>query len=388
MLARLLSTADALACLAASGDPLAPFVAAMVHEGTEAFAANVRARVRVVAVGDDGAWLAATVPRGEDDQVRDQRRRPPPDDEAYVSSPLTHFVRYAREERHKLPPVVRAPLGAALTGLGALLSVAGIERTAMLHSALVSTNLWPRLDARSVPAAARALADAYPGCAVAIRSLDALSGGAVLDALRESGARLVPARMVYHQHPADASPTRNERRDDRLAAGSPWREVPVGVDDAARVAALYRMLYLDRHSRFNPAFTPRFFAAAIAGRWLRVVGFAHRDTPERLDAVLGFYVRDGRLTCPLFGVDTAIPREVGLYRILSARKLQIARAEGLAVHASAGAGAFKASRGGAATPEFMAVVDAHLPLARRLPWAAIAWAGRAIGLPLLLRYAL
>ncbi len=384
MPARLLSDSDALACLAASGDPLAPFVAAMVREGTEAFAANIRARMRVVAVGDDGAWLAATIPPGEDDG----RHRAPPDDEAYVSSPLSHFVRYAREERHKLPPALRAPIGAALTGLGALLRVAGIERTVMLHSALVSTNLWPRLDLRSVPAAARALAAAYPGCAVVVRSLDAVSGGAVLDALRESGARLVPARMVYHQRPAAALPTRNERRDDRLAAASPWREVPVRSSDADRVAALYRMLYLERHSRFNPAFTPRFFADAIDGGWLRIHGVAHRDTPARLDAVLGFYVRDGRLTCPVFGLDTAIPREVGLYRILSARKLQIARAEGLAVHASAGAGDFKASRGGVATPEFMAVVDAHLPPARRLPWAAIAAAGRAIGLPLLRRYAL
>ncbi len=390
MAVRLLSDADAGALLGASGDPLAPFVAAMIREGTAPFAANVRARVRVVDVGG-GAWLAATVPVGEagEDSAGTGRSRPaPPADEAYVASPLTHFARYPRDELGKLPPALRRPLGALLTGLGGLLRLGGIERTVMLHSALVSTNLWPRLDPEAVPVAARLLADAYPGCAVAVRSLDAVSGDPVLGAVVRADARMVPSRLVYHQRPAGAPLARNERRDARLLARSPWHEVPVSPSDAPRVADLYRLLYLDRYSRFNPAFTARFFADAIAGRWLRVHAFAHEATPGRLDAVLGCYVRDGRLTCPLFGYDTALPREAGLYRLLSARKLQIARDAGLAVHASAGAGGFKASRGGIATPEFLAVFDAHLPPARRLPWAAIATAGRAIALPLLRRYAL
>lgn len=94
------------------------------------------------------------------------------------------------------------------------------------------------------------------------------------------------------------------------------------------------------------------------------------------------------MTQPVFGYDTALPQSVGLYRLLSAQVFAEAREHGLAMHLSAGAGGFKQARGATPTPEFLAVVDRHLPLYRRAPWALLESVGTRVGLPLLRRYGL
>ena len=376
MIARLLSRAGALVRLEASLDMHAGFLAAMLRHGTEAYVANAPADLRVIDAG--GVLLPVTLPRAG---TRDP---------SYVVSPHAHFARYSAEELHKLgnrpaESLLRCLIGVAGWGLRA----GGVDRVALVNNFLLSTNLWPTLDVGTVGAIRDVLVDAFPDHAVAFRSVDAHGQPGLVAALRGAGFRFVPARQVYYQDAEAAAPLRRVRKDLRRHAGHAWRLTDVIPADAPRVADLYRKLYLDKYSRLNPQLTVRFFERAIADGWLTFRGFA-RD--GRLDAVLGYVVRDtgGRrtMTQTVFGFDTSLPLRLGLYSLLSTQVLIEALEHGLAIHRSAGAGAFKAARGAVAVPEFLVVDARHLPAWRRAPWAFLEAVGTHVGLPLLRRYGL
>lgn len=382
MSARLLTHGEAIARLDASPDMHAPLLAAMLRDGSTPYVANAPAVLHVVSVGD--ALVPVTTPLARDVP-----------DRSYVVSPHAHFASYSAEELHKLGnPPAEALLRGLIGGIGAGLRAGGVERVAFVNNYLLSTNLWPRLAPRDVLDLRDAVVEAFPDHAVAFRSVDAATNPGLVGALRAGGARFVPARQVWIQEPDAAAGLRRVRKDLRRLAGHRWRPVPVAPSDAPRVAALYRMLYLDRHSRLNPQFTVRFFERAIAGRWFTFRGFARDGDPANgLDAVLGYVVRtgaDGRgtMTQSIFGFDTALPTSLGLYSLLSTQVLIDARERCLRIHRSAGVGAFKAARGAVAVSEFMAVSDRHLSPRRRAPWALLEAAGTHVGLPLLRRYGL
>jgi len=135
-----------------------------------------------------------------------------------------------------------------------------------------------------------------------------------------------------------------------------------------RCRELYNRLYLEKYSYYNPQFTEAFLRLA------RDEGVLHlralrRD--GRIDGVMGFFVRNGLMTQPLFGYDTELPMDEGLYRLLTLITLQEGQARNLLVHASGGVGKFKKLRGGKSVIEYNAVYDRHLPVHRRLPWSIL-----------------
>ena len=105
----------------------------------------------------------------------------------------------------------------------------------------------------------------------------------------------------------------------------------------------------------------------------------------RLDGVLGYFVRRGLLTPPLFGYDTRLPQSLGLYRLISTLTSLEGQRQGALVHFSAGVGAFKRARGGVNAIEYNAVYDAHLPPARRRPWALLHALMDRAAVPLILK---
>ena len=77
------------------------------------------------------------------------------------------------------------------------------------------------------------------------------------------------------------------------------------------------------------------------------------------------------MTQPLFGYDTSLPLEEGLYRLLTLITLQEGLQRKLLVHASGGVGKFKKVRGGESVTEYNAVCAKHLPHKRQTPWKLI-----------------
>ena len=91
----------------------------------------------------------------------------------------------------------------------------------------------------------------------------------------------------------------------------------------------------------------------------------------QFNANMGFFIRNGAMTQPVFGYDTSLPLVEGMYRLLTLVTLQEGVKRVLLVHASGGVGKFKKVRGGESVTEYNAVYTKHLPRKRQLPWKLI-----------------
>lgn len=356
---------------------LVPFM----KESSEALVGNVRTRLLVMSV--EGIPVPITVNDAEYAN-------------SYVCSPYTHYVSYARQELSLLRNrALIAALSAVLTGIGGLLKATHFNRVVHVNNWLLSTNLYPALSDEQWSAALDGLIRMFPGHAVAFRSLNATLNARELALLRGRRCRLVPSRQIYLLRTDDPEFANAKarwllKRDRALADRHGYLAVgpeEIVATDLPRIAELYRMLYLDKYSLHNPQFTARFYEQALAAGTLELHGY--RDVATgRLEAILGFYAREGAMTTPLFGYDTSRPKAHGLYRMLSALLIGIARDRGLLLHESSGAAQFKRNRGAVADIEYTALYDRHLPAWRRCSWSALEGLLGKIGVPLMQKYKL
>jgi hypothetical protein len=308
---------------------------------------------------------------------------------SYVCSPYTHYVRYAKQELSLLQsPLLEKGLTLLLDGLGGLMKRSHINRVVHINNWLLSTNLFPHMSGEQAVTVLRAVREKYPEHTVIMRSLSPALHGELLEALRTEGCKLVPSRQIYLFQAGDpefgnAKARWLLKRDGELIAKSGYAFVSgedITAADYPRIAELYKLLYLDKYSYDNPQFTEAFIAMAHLTGALTLHGL-RKD--GRLDAVMGYFCRDGVMTTPLFGYDTGLPQSLGLYRMLSACLIRQAREAGVLLHESAGAAQFKRNRGAVADFEYSAVFDRHLPLGRRWCWTLLAQLLNRIGVPLM-----
>jgi hypothetical protein len=182
---------------------------------------------------------------------------------------------------------------------------------------------------------------------------------------------MVLSRQVWYMDPAEAARSRQYKEDVRVLRKHGY-EVVEGKDfsdaDLKCAVHLYNMLYLEKYSYYNPQFTFEFLKLARDHGALHLRGLK-RD--NQMNAVMGFFIRNGAMTQPLFGYDTSLPQEEGLYRLLTLITLQEGLQRNLLVHASGGVGKFKKIRGGKSVIEYNAVFVTHLPKWRQRPWKLI-----------------
>lgn len=345
------------------------------HSATH-YIANVSTRLYVLRLGD--MLLPVTV---NDRQYEN----------SYVCSPFTHYVTYAGKELYKLRlPWLEAVLGRLLDGVGLLLKAGRINRTVHVNNGLFSTNLYPACVPSLLPDGLRLLREAFPGHTIVFRSLAASLNADWIAALRQERFRLIPSRQVYLFAPPNAKARWLIKRDYGLLKKNGYEVVPPGSltsADIPRMKSLYDMLYLDKHSRCNPWFTEAFFAQALESGTLQLYALRNEAT-GKLDAVLGFYVKEGVMTTPVFGYDTSLPQELGLYRMLSAVLIGISGQSGWRLHESSGAPEFKRNRGAVPDIEYSAVFDAHLPWTRRACWFVLERLLNKVGVPLMRKWKL
>jgi hypothetical protein len=351
----------------------------LLEHGSERFVRNVRTRLLVLSV--DGIPIPVSVNNAEYDN-------------SYVCSPYTHYVSYAKQELVLLRNrALITCLSAMLSGIGLSLKSSRFNRIVHVNNWLLSTNLYPVLEEKQWDAALDMLLSAFPDYAIAFRSLNPSLNARELDRLRLRKCRLVPSRQIYLLRTDEAGFGNSKsrwllKRDAALAGAHGYVMVSAREmtdADIPRIAELYRMLYLEKYSFYNPQFTERFLTDALHTGTLELYGYRRHG---RIDAVLGFYARDDAMTTPLFGYDTSLPQELGLYRMLSALLIGLARDRRLLLHESSGAAQFKRNRGAFAEIEYTAVYIRHLPLRRRWSWSALEWLLARIGVPLLRKYKL
>jgi hypothetical protein len=309
---------------------------------------------------------------------------------AYPCSPFTHYGHAAWDEARRLKPwVLRPALGALIAPVAGILRAGQINRVVHVNNWLLSTNLYPVLSVEQLRCIT-GLTERFPSHSLILRSLNDQMHGDLLTGLQALGYRLIPSRQVWlhdvcRWETFSLKARWQLRRDIRRVAESGYAVVDheaLTPADLPRIRQLYRLLYLEKHSLYNPDFTERFFALALETGSFHLVALRKAG---RIDAVLGYFWRNGAMTAPIFGYDTSLPQETGLYRMISGLLAQEARRRGLLLHASSGAAEFKRMRGAVPAIEYSAVYDKHLPWHRRLPWAVLEGVLNRVAVPLIQR---
>lgn len=304
---------------------------------------------------------------------------------SYVCSPRAAYVDYARRETEIVGLRGGAVLRAALSGAGALLAAARIDRVVHLDNWLLSTNLHGDWTGADLLAIREMLAARFPDHLLAIRSVDDWSSPALAAAARADGWAMVPSRQIWvvDDLARDWRPRNAFGNDRRLVARSALAIEPARPSDAPRIADLYRQLYVGKYSALNPVFTARWIAETMASGLIdyRVA----RDHDGQAVAAAGLMARNGVATPPIVGYDRAWPVGAGLYRIATWMFMEMACARGLRLHASAGAAHFKRLRGAHSVIEYWAMHAGHLSRPRRLAVSALAAGLERWAVPLMRR---
>ena len=298
---------------------------------------------------------------------------------SYVCSPYAHYIGYPRDELAKLHgPLERVVRRLGLSAAGALCRATRFDDVVYVNNWLLSTNPAPRLSGDDVLTITRTLTRSFPRQAIVFRSVNRRLDPEYAAALEDQGYVMVPSRQVYLLDCQSAAVRQNEniRRDRNLLDKSGYAVLTAASmthDDIARLAFLYRGLYLEKHSRLNQAFTERFFTILIDAR---ILEFAALRRDGRIDAFTAFYHRPGLVTGALLGYDTSLPASAGLYRQAVALLIRAATERAAMLNLSGGARSFKVFRGAVACVEYDAVYLRHLPRWREPAWRLMKRAGR------------
>lgn len=346
---------------------------ATIHAGRDAkdFVRNANAKVDMVRVGD--LCVPVTVAGGDSAQ-------------AWIVSPRTTYGNYAGEEALRLAPPWSRPALQALTRWADRQTVAaGLDRAVSVNNWLLSTNLYPSsADPVLLESLLEACLERWPGQALWLRSLNVEQHQAWLAQLRRMGFILIPTRQVYLFSDLHQKRHANLQRDLALLRKTRLRLIEhdaLSDEDLAHGEQLYAKLYLQKYSRCNPAYTAGFLRAWHRSGLLRMSGW--RNDEGRLQGIVGIFAQHGVSTAPIVGYDTALPRSLGLYRLLMARVFEDAMETGSTINLSAGASHFKRLRGGMPAIEYSAVYCRHLPAAARRFLHMLRAATCGIGVPLM-----
>jgi hypothetical protein len=300
----------------------------------------------------------------------------------YTCSPYSHYVSYGglEEVRHLSQPLLEWLIKIIMRPVASYFRYSELDKVAYVNNYLLSTNLYPFIVGSQLNVLGESLPALFPDRAIVFRSVDRRKNPLVYDLLKQEGFDMVLSRQVWYIDPLEASRTRQYKEDARVLRRHGY-EILEGKDltddNLCRAVDLYNMLYLQKYSFFNPQFTFEFLKLARDEEILHLRALrSSRD--GHVNGIMGFFIRNGAMTQPLFGYDTSLPQEEGLYRLLTLITLREGLQRNLLVHASGGVGKFKKIRGGKSVIEYNAVFVKHLPRKRQIPWKLLKKVGELV----------
>ena len=313
-------------------------------------------------------------------------------DNSWICSPWTQYISYARQEiAWNVPRWISCLTGVLLTALGRWLRRADFNRVVMVNNWLLSTTPWPNWPAEELPELLQTLRERWPNHAIIFRSLNRHESAPLLEQLTRARVMLIPSRQVWWFAPDSLSveKSRDYRKDVKLLRRPDLELIPhdgLRAEDFPRLSELYRQLYLEKYSYYNPQFSSEWLRYMHANDLLHFT--ALREPGGPLVGVEAYGVINGVLTSPFVGYDLSKPKEWGLYRRLAVLPIVEARRRQMPLNLSAGVGRYKALRGGEATLEYIAVELRHLPAYRRRPWRVVQWISQNMLAPVVTRWQL
>ncbi len=289
-----------------------------------------------------------------------------PPNRCWLTSLTAALGPMAREETHRALTGLPLLGALALSGLVELIGkILRIDAAVYPEHRLLSTSLYDG----KLPVLFDHISDLqtrYPDKALILRSLtDAPAVGV-----------LWPLRLVWiiDDVQRDWAPRRDVHRDQTILAQSGLVATAHGgeIDDAIleRCLELYRGLYIDAYSAFNPDYTAGYIRQLLRDGRLEIHTLAGEGG---IAAFCAAHCDRETMTLPMLGYDRDRPQDDGLYRAVMAHMGGLALARGLKLNLSAGAPHFKRHRGATPWMEYLLIIDHHLPAWRRLGYRLIAW---------------
>jgi hypothetical protein len=285
----------------AGSEGVRAFVEAICGHGSEKFVSNVRTRMMVLCDGD--VAMPVTINDTEYEN-------------SYVCSTLT-YTRYMKDELEAIDnPFVRRVIASALDGAGAIVLLARLNKIVQVNNWLVSTNPYPLNWSPNLVSMTDALVAAFPDHAICFRSLNEWANQAMIKELAETGYKLAAYRQIYVFDRLSETywVHGNVKKDHRLLHRTTYRVVrnnELEEEDFPRMTKLYEMLYLQKHSMLNPAFTPDYMRLCHARGIMRFFGLRHPS--GRLDGMFGMLVVARTTPLPsILGYDTSLDDRIGL----------------------------------------------------------------------------
>jgi len=374
-----LITADELGTVRWSTHPTAvlaqQWIVPIMQQGVANFISNVHAQIYLLQVNEK--ILPLTI---SGSYIND----------SYIVSPYCYIPYSLEEIRHISNSALRFVLRCIVRGVGVFLRHAKINETVMVNNWLVSTNLYPDLSQSEIRSVTTFLKDRFPQKVIVWRSLNDAQHTNLLSNFAHEGYKRIASRQVYifnpaHQQTLTSAMKTSLRGDAHLARTTHYRcTYSCAAQSAKRLESLYRMLYVEKYSVFNPQYTEAFFSLAIERKFISFIFLEDKS----IDAMAGYWSIGSTFSTPMVGYDTSKPKEKGLYRLLTHYLLRHMEDTNMVMNHSSGVGAFKRYRGGMASIEYSAVYVRHLPWQRRLPWFIFGTMLNMIGVPLIKAYKL
>ena len=298
---------------------------------------------------------------------------------SYLSSLIGQYINYTQEEIEagdKYSRVHKLIASVFLPFIGFLLQIFGAEKVVFVNNFLLSTNLYPTISQEELKAISDLLIFHFPNDAIIFRSVNENTDEAILNDLLDLNYQKIVCRQLYMLDVNNDKKYKKKRpfvmdnkhwlkhQDDFY-----WEKCEnLSSAEGQLVISYYSDLYLKKYSSLNPQYTEEFIELALLSKMLDFYLLRHRET-KHLKAVQAVRVVDGVITTPFIGYDQSEPRELGLYRMMSAQLIELAEQNQLVLNMSSGASSFKKQRGGKPFFEYHMVYAAHLTFFSKLFWA-------------------
>jgi hypothetical protein len=309
---------------------------------------------------------------------------------SYVCSPYGHYISYASESLHLIEgKFIKVLTKNALKGFGKILKAGNINRVVYVNNWLFSTDIYPdELTVEEIKLISKVLQEAFPSHAIVFRSMNSCTNAPSLEALKGNAFDMIVSRQVFltDTKNVDVFKTRIFKSDLKLMRESNYEildETQLTEEEYDRVPALYRKLYIEKHSSLNPQLTRRYLQLFLDE------GLMHFKVLKRegkIDGVVGYYCRNGLMTSPFFGYDDTLSNSTQLYRLLSTVLTLEAKEKQFVLHQSSGASFYKKVRRAESYMEYLAVYTNHLSYGRKLPWMLLKHTMNSVAIPFMQKY--
>lgn len=313
-----------------------------IHRGIE----NVNARVEVILLNGqlipysvkDGGWRQSWI-------------------HSFTGQYIDEMV--SEVNRMEMPSAVRT-LAKQLLNVGrSLLKLTG-EKTVTVFPSFMSTTMYEDFQFDQIQEVTRILVARYPKHAIVYRTLNDKFHQDQMVELNEIGYEEMISRAIYIFDSKDDH-SKNERKDlkkdmKRFEKSGYTFTSEICDDEFSQLMPLYKQVYLDKYSDFNPHYTEDFFKFLY--KEMGLTWFVVKDI-DRIISFMGVSQTGNVLFPAYFGMDQSVK---GLYFMTSGLLYHFAKDNGYTINNSAGAKDYKLARGSRPYLEYHYIYYKHLKL--------------------------